>query len=265
MNNPDNDASSLSESQPASWIGDQFDIPEQEIDAQFSYNPQELPLPSTALRGTVSGPELDRFLYIGSAWATLCSHYYPQTPTIRILDIGCGVGKMARFFALLPQIDYIGFDIFKPAIDWCQFHFERLYGNRLQFFHFDGHSSMYNPSGKILTQDYSFPCEPSTVDVAVGASILTHLYEEDIRHYLEQTAICLRKGGKAIFSTHTPDEFEQFFPGRDADYSQKIIGNEQVMMIDSDYLASMAATFDLILVDRPGRLCGQEISVFEKR
>src|SRR5690606_38606473 len=119
---------------------------------------------SMNLRGTVSGPELDRFLYIGSAWATLCSYYYPSSPTIEILDIGCGVGKMARFFAMTPHVKYVGFDIFLPAIEWCQFHFGSLYGDRFKFFHFDGHSNRYNPRGTINTSDFHFPWAENSMD-----------------------------------------------------------------------------------------------------
>lgn len=39
-------------------------------------------------------------------------------------------------------------------------------------------------------------------DLIIAASIFTHLYEDDMRHYFKETA----------FSIHTPDEASYFFP-----------------------------------------------------
>ncbi|MDO3381075.1 class I SAM-dependent methyltransferase [Gilvimarinus algae] len=251
-------------SKPATWISNQYSHPSEEIDAQFTYNSLELPIPSKRLRATVSGPELDRFLYIGSAWTQLSMQYTTNCTNPRVLDIGCGVGKMARHFCLLPQLEYIGFDIYWPAIEWCQYHFKKVYGNRFNFHHFDGISHMYNPKGRVPTRDFIFPCQNGSIDLAIGASILTHLYEGDISHYLKQTAASLSPNGVAIFSTHTPDEFCTFFPETPIPNNKDIVGNEQVMMISDDFLDTLALEAGLHLKDRPGRLCGQQISVFER-
>ncbi|APX11233.1 hypothetical protein [Tateyamaria omphalii] len=47
-----------------------------------------------------------------------------------VLDVGWRVGKTARFLTLDPRINYIGFDIFKPAIDWANDAFSPVVGKR---------------------------------------------------------------------------------------------------------------------------------------
>ena len=232
-------------------------------DPTFAYHPLELALPNQWLRSAVSGPDLDRFLYIGAAWATVCSRYLPRDREVHVLDIGCGVGKMARFFALNPNVHYIGFDIFEPGIQWCRQAFSRLYQDRFRFEHFDGHSAMYNPDGQVATRDYAFPAEDGSIDLAVGASIFTHLYEADMQHYLAQTRRVLAPGGLAVFSIHTLDEIDAFFPGANVAPDEKIKGNEQVMLIDKDHFVTLAGRQGLTLKDSPGRLCGQELVVLE--
>ncbi|WP_409524934.1 class I SAM-dependent methyltransferase [Nitrincola sp. MINF-07-Sa-05] len=181
-----------------------------------------------------------------------------------VLDIGCGVGKMARFLAINPALRYIGFDIYLPAIKWCQREFARVYGDRFRFEHFDGHSSMYNPGGTVKVQDYRFPVGDDSIDLAIGASIFTHLYEEDMRHYFVETVRVLRAGGVAVFSIHTLDEVGAFFPDSQGVGERNIFGNEQVMLIDKAYFISIGKEHGLRLLDAPGRLCGQELIVFQK-
>ena len=234
-------------------------------DDEFRYSPLELPLPNALLRAAVSGPDLGRFMYIGSAWAAACFRYLPLDRRTTILDIGCGVGKTARFLAYNPLVDYVGFDIYLPAISWCRREFGRLYGERFRFAHFDGHSSMYNPNGTVAVEDYVFPAGDSSVDLALGASIFTHLYEKDMLHYLAQTSRVLRPGGVALFSIHTPDEVKDFFPDAESPVEADIVGNEQVMLVNRDYFIRLGQSCGLTLRELPGRLCGQELVVLQRR
>jgi SAM-dependent methyltransferase len=233
-------------------------------DDEFRYNPVELPLPNALLRAAVSGPDLGRFMYIGAAWAEACFRYLPLDRRTTILDIGCGVGKTARFLAYNPQVSYVGFDIYLPAISWCRREFGRLYGERFRFEHFDGQSSMYNPNGSVAVADYRFPADDSSVDLALGASIFTHLYEKDMLHYLAQTSRVLKPGGVALFSIHTPDEIKDFFPDAGVPVATNIVGNEQVMLVDREYFVALGERCGLTLHDLPGRLCGQELVVFQR-
>lgn len=248
--------------QPAAWLAGEAGTG---IESKFGQpNSIELPLPDERLRSTVIGPELDRFLYIGSTWAAVCLQYLPAREDVTVLDIGCGVGKMARFLALNPALHYVGFDIYLPAIEWCRREFSRVYPGRFRFEHFEGRSAMYNPGGKLEASEYRFPVDESTVDLALGASIFIHLYERDMRHYFDETARVLKPGGVALFSINTVDEAPAFFPDAVVSPGNRILGNEQVMLVDKDYFADMGRAHGLDVLHAPGRLCGQELIVFRK-
>jgi len=184
---------------------------------------------------------------------------------VQVLDIGCGAGKMARFFALNPKLQYTGFDVYRPAIDWCRKAFSPICGKRFRFEHFNGYSAMYNPGGSVATSEYCFPVADNSIDLALGASIFTHLTEVDMRHYLAETARALKPAGVALVTIHTLDELAQFFPDVAEPGDKRVLGNEQVMLIDPQYFIEMAEEHGLEILKSPGRLCGQELLVFEKK
>src|SRR5207302_825955 len=65
----------------------------------------------------------------------------------RVLDVGCGIGRMARPLAgyLGPEGSYDGFDVNREGIAWCQ---ERYAGHpNFRFTAVDLHNRRYNPQG----------------------------------------------------------------------------------------------------------------------
>jgi SAM-dependent methyltransferase len=251
---------------PAPWLTKELDLDRFPInnDDTFIYNPFEIPVPNPILRFTVSEPELGKWLYIGAAWATVCSRYLPKNVRASVLDIGCGVGKTARFLVLNPLIDYCGFDIFQPSIDWCNREFPVIAGDRFRFEHFDGISAMYNPKGKIPSTEYIFPMGDESVDLAFAASLFTHLYEDDRRHYFEETRRVLKKRGVAVFSIHTLDDLKSQYPNMVIEPGMNFKGNEQVMFMKKEYFIKTAYEFGLSVKEEIGKVCGQETIAFEK-
>src|SRR5258708_30458829 len=76
-----------------------------------------VPLPSAGLMGTVGATDIENFFVVGDAWAQVITKFIGSHDTI--LDMGCGCGRTARFLINLPDLKYIGFDIFKPSMEWC--------------------------------------------------------------------------------------------------------------------------------------------------
>jgi SAM-dependent methyltransferase len=122
-------------------------------------------------------------------------------PSDRVLDIGCGIGRMARVLVpvLRPPGSYDGFDIAEPGISWCQAH----YGDTpapFRFKHADVHNSVYNPAGRDTPETYTFPYGDSSFDLAIATSVFTHLLPEAADHYLAQAARVLASSGR-LFAT----------------------------------------------------------------
>jgi SAM-dependent methyltransferase len=119
----------------------------------------------------------------------------------RVLDIGCGIGRMARALVpvLRPPGSYDGFDIAQPGIRWCQAH----YGDTpapFRFQHADVRNSVYNPAGRATPEAYTFPYGDGSFDLAIATSVFTHLLPEAADHYLAQAARVLAPEGR-LFAT----------------------------------------------------------------
>lgn len=252
---------------PAPWLADDFDLSNfpVENDTDYQYSRREIPIPSRALRATASDPELGQWLWIGSTWATVCNAYIPEVEGCSILDIGCGVGKIARFLAINPNIDYCGFDIFLPAIKWCKRMLVPATDGKFRFEHFDGISAMYNPKGTIPANEYRFPADDNSVDLAIAASVFTHLYEQDMEHYLREIYRTLKLGAKALISFQFFESFPFFFPKEEVPPHRNLYGNEQMMFIEKGYLFNMVSSAQLEVYEDVGKFCGQDTLALQKK
>lgn len=90
------------------------------LDVHPKYPPWKhvAPLPGVSFLDSIGAPNLENFYVVGEAWASVLGRFMPQGASV--LDIGCGCGRTARFLLLRPDIRYLGFDIFKPAIEWAE-------------------------------------------------------------------------------------------------------------------------------------------------
>jgi len=210
-----------------------------------------LPLPSADLMYSVGAPSIENFLLVGEAWFHVISKDLPPDGTI--LDLGCGCGRTARFLLNLRSLNYVGIDIFRASIDWCNTTFPPMTGDRFKFFHFDGHSDTYNPSGRIKSVEYTFPIASETIDYAFAASLFTHLLEPDAKHYLAELSRVLKRGGKALLSTHVapPEGYEYF-------------GSEDRIEVSENYFVRLASAAGLQVHEVVGEVCGQHTILFQK-
>jgi SAM-dependent methyltransferase len=119
-------------------------------------------------------------------------------PDDRVLDVGCGVGRLARALAGYLSIDgaYAGLDVQADAIAWCTRRYRGL--PHFGFVHADVRDARYNPGGAADAVAYRFPFEDGSFDVAVLMSVLTHLTADPALHYLGQTRRVLARGGRVL-------------------------------------------------------------------
>jgi SAM-dependent methyltransferase len=218
---------------------------------EFPRQPFSLAIPNEILRASSSVSDLSTWFAIGEAWAHLVVRFLPDAPTV--LDVGCGCGKLARFLYLVPRLNYLGIDLFRPGIEWSRRAFSELGDGRFRFEHFDGHSEVYNPTGTILPSEFQFPVADSTVDMVVCASLFTHLFESDAYHYLNQIYRSLRSGGCALISIHDKPSKGSMFSGDPARID-----------IDLDYFVSMGKQAGLSMDKQLGIVYGQTVLLFRK-
>ncbi len=120
-------------------------------------------------------------------------------PSDRVLDVGCGIGRMA--IALTDFLDgqYCGFDVNRKWIEWCQANISQRHPN-FSFQRLDAANRRYNPGGSIDAREARFPYEDAWFDFVILTSVFTHLLPRDAERYLSETRRVLRTGG-TVFAT----------------------------------------------------------------
>lgn len=208
------------------------------------------PIALPSLRNTVSSPSLAGYLLVADGWYLLLSWLLREKPS-DVLDIGCGCGKLARLLIHHPHVrKYIGFDNYRPSVDWCRQRLQPLALDRFEFQFLDVRSEAYNPAGTIAGDKLVFPLATGSVDLAIAASLFTHLLEHDACNYLSQSRRVLRTGGALVVSLHT-----------DAKSGERYSGNEIRIDVSLDHFLSLAKAAGFGPGQHLGKLLGQDVLV----
>lgn len=139
------------------------------------------------------------FVKQGKRLMQLLIEHTGLTPQGSVLDIGCGIGRLAA--PLTKYLDkegrYEGFDVVKTGIDWCNENIAARYPN----FHFVWVSlknDLYNLDTNKESTSFAFPYPASSFDSIVLTSVFTHMMPDDVTHYLREISKVLRPGGKCM-------------------------------------------------------------------
>ena len=131
-------------------------------------------------------------------------------PNHKILDIGCGMGRIAA--GLLDFVnkdaEYHGLDVVKNNIKWCAEKIPPRNPN-FHFQHLDIRNKDYNPHGTIEGTDFKAPLPDGSMDIVILTSVFTHLMPDVTINYFKEISRVLRPGGKMFCTWFLYEDDEQ--------------------------------------------------------
>jgi ubiquinone/menaquinone biosynthesis C-methylase UbiE len=152
------------------------------------------------------------FLKIGEKLKNDFVIYGGLQPHHYVLDIGCGIGRIAIPLTkyLNSNSKYEGIDIVKEGIDWCQKKINPKYPN-FNFTHIDLQNDLYNLETQNKASEFKFHFSDSSFDFIILTSVFTHMQEADVINYLGEISRLLKKGGKCFVTFFIIDEHAKSF------------------------------------------------------
>ncbi len=157
----------------------------------------EIPLPPYRLRMGGQHFKKDQdFIEAGVRDATVLRRRAGMGPRKRVLDWGCGAGRLAVGIKhLMGHVaDYHGVDIQPELLNWAK---ENLTDEHTRFSLVDAHNARYNPDG---VASYEIPTPPDSVDVLYAYSVFSHMMADDVAGYAATIASILSENGRAMMT-----------------------------------------------------------------
>jgi len=147
-------------------------------------------------------------------------------PTHRVLDIGCGIGRMA--VPLTQYLDpgtgsYEGVDPVNEGIEWCVQNITSTHPH-FRFCRIDVAHELYNPGGTMVGHQIALPFAANNFDFVAMVSVATHLPAKEITAYAREVMRLLVPGGRLFLTAflvaeddpHRPAARPRFIKGEEA-------------------------------------------------
>ena len=162
---------------------------------EIDVNRLELIPPDELIKEHSGGIDRERFISMGDEVQHSLIGNAKLLPSHRVLDVGCGCGKLARPLTtyLNSKGGYDGIDITREVINWCEERYQN-YPN-FRFYFADLYSERYNPKGAFNASNYKFPFPNNEFDVVYVGSVFTHMVSEDMDNYIAEIARVMKLGG----------------------------------------------------------------------
>ena len=130
---------------------------------------------------------------IGNAFCKLLIEHAHLNSKSKILDVGCGTGRLANpVLQLLDSGQYYGFDVNSKYINYCKQRWKEYDGH---FIHADIQHDEYNPNGAFDIMDYKFEYPDNSFDIAASIAVFNHFETRWVFRYIaEMTRVLKPKG-----------------------------------------------------------------------
>lgn len=153
------------------------------------------------------------FNYYGRFFSSMLQQYASMDKDSYVLEIGCGCGRTAIALAsILEDEKYVGMDIERISLTACKNN-PLLTEKKFKFDFIDVQNKEYNPDGKYMAADYTFPYSDHTFDVIFLVSVFTHMLSNDVRHYISEIGRMLKPGGICMMTAFLMDHGTQSHGG----------------------------------------------------
>jgi SAM-dependent methyltransferase len=149
-------------------------------------------IPPRRLRNFVGAGDFEA---VGRAFVGHCVDLASLEPTNRVLDVGCGIGRLAVPLSgyLASSATYLGVDTWPEGVAWCRRHIGTAYPS-FTFELLDVFDEKYNPHARATDEAIGIQAPAGSFDFATLISIL-HLHPARVRRYLGEIGRLLRPGG----------------------------------------------------------------------
>jgi SAM-dependent methyltransferase len=148
------------------------------------------------------------FLEAARRDAQLLAEELGVTADSRVLDIGCGVGRLPIGFqahlGVIPH--YTGVDVDAGYIRWCTKHIK---GSDVSFVHLDAANERYNPRGGAIDSSFRLPLADMSFDVIHLYSVFSHMRSNDVRVYLSEFRRLLAPDGRVFLTAFVEDGVDE--------------------------------------------------------
>lgn len=147
------------------------------------------------------------YLKVGEMFFSYFQKYCDFDKDSSILDIGCGIGRMAVPFTnyLSEKGRYEGFDIVNIGIDWCTKNIHSRFPN-FNFKLIPLKNDLYRLDTNEKAAELEFPYQDNSFDLVFLTSVFTHMLPLDLENYIKEIQRVLIKDKKCFATFFIIDE-----------------------------------------------------------